>query len=73
MHIVCECALRDCTEGIDVPLDVFESTRDHELRFLVLPGHMLREIEREVQHGDGWTVVEKHGPAAAGVVEEARP
>lgn len=71
LHIVCECALRDCTDELDVPSEVFDEVREHEQRFLILPGHQLREVEREVGHGDGWAVVEKHGEAAEAVREES--
>ena len=71
MHIVCECALRDCTEELDVPVEVFDEVREHEQRFLIVPGHLFREVEREVGRGETWAVVEKYGAAAEGVREES--
>jgi hypothetical protein len=62
-EFLCECARTDCTQRIDVPIDVYEQTRARSRHFLVLPGHEQLEYERVVDQGNGWLVVTKIGVA----------
>lgn len=72
LRLVCECALHDCTDGIDVECSVFDELRADQTRFIVCPGHVLHEVEREWQQGNGWMIVEKVGRAARAAKEELR-
>lgn len=53
-----------------VPTQVFEDAREEQRRFLVVPGHVLSDVERAVIEGDGWILVEKHGAAARAAEQE---
>lgn len=70
---VCECGHEECTDRIDVPLDVYERVRGNPRRFLVLPGHVLPEIEHVVEETDDWVVVEKDTETAIRVTERHDP
>jgi hypothetical protein len=60
-EFVCECARTDCTQRIDVPVDVYERVRARSRHFIVAPGHEQLEYERVVDQGNGWLVVTKIG------------
>jgi hypothetical protein len=72
LRLVCECALADCDSGIEVSASRFDALRRDDQRYLVLPGHVLHEVEHEIDSGDGWVIVEKHGAAAVAAGQEAR-
>ncbi len=59
---ICECGDTDCVGRLQVPIVVYEETRAHSRRFLVLPSHD-DGFERVVEAGDGYLVVEKGGEA----------
>jgi hypothetical protein len=69
---VCECADDSCTERIHVPLQIYEAVRGHPRHFLVVVGHVNREIERVVDGQAGYAIVEKER-AAADVAEDTDP
>jgi len=60
---LCECGRRDCTEVVQVALEVYEEIREHPARFLILPGHKQLASETVVEQGAGYEVVEKAGAA----------
>jgi hypothetical protein len=60
---LCECGDRRCTRVVEVPLEVYEETRDHPARFVLLPGHEQLHAESVVDEGDGFQIVEKRGVA----------
>jgi hypothetical protein len=66
---LCECGSRDCTEVVQVPLEVYEEIREHPARFLILPGHKQLASEAVVVQAAGYEVVEKAG--AAGEIARA--
>lgn len=62
LHIVCECDDASCTDRLHVPVDAYAEIREDSSLFVVEPGHANPEVERVVDEGTGYTVVEK--PAA---------
>jgi hypothetical protein len=70
---VCECGSDVCTETVEVPLAVYEEARANGRRFLVLPGHVLPEIEKVVDEGNGYVIVEKDTPTASRIAEQHDP
>lgn len=59
---ICECCDLSCTEEIGLSLERYDAIRSNPIRFFLLPGHMNPEIERKVEDGEGYEVVEKIGP-----------
>ena len=69
---VCECADDTCTEQIHVSLKIYETVRAHPRHFLVATGHEDPKVEKIVDSGAGFAVVQKEG-AAAEVAEDTDP
>jgi hypothetical protein len=67
-EIVCECAVEECTERIEISFAEYERVRDNPRAFVVVPGHADPDCERVLSSRDGYEVVEKYGEA--GVVAE---
>jgi hypothetical protein len=58
---MCECALTDCSEMLELTLDEYAHVRSKPTWFAVLPEHVVREIERPVEKHDEFWIVEKTG------------
>ena len=69
---LCECAVRDCSATVVVPLADYERVRASGRRFLVVPGHEDPAIETVVEATERYRIVEKRGPGIA-VAEEHDP
>jgi hypothetical protein len=63
--IVCECADSECLRALSVPASVYQDARRFPTRFIVVDGHQVDELERIVEQGNGYTVVEKLGTGAS--------
>lgn len=61
VQIVCECGDGRCHEMVAISVAEYESLRRRPSRFAVRHGHELLEIERVVERGDRFLVVEKLG------------
>jgi hypothetical protein len=72
-RIVCECGLDDCTEPIDLTLGEYTAVRENPIRFLLVPGHELPDVERVVEEREGYNVVEKLPGEPAEVAREGYP
>jgi hypothetical protein len=59
----CECARLDCNCMVSLTPRDYQHVRASPRRFLVAPGHEVREIETVVETGDGYVVVEKRDEA----------
>jgi hypothetical protein len=59
LSVVCECGDGECIATIDVPTGEYERVRANPQRFIVLPGHVIPDVEIVVAGGDGYEVVEK--------------
>ena len=74
MEFLCECARLDCTETISMSMAEYERIRSSPTRFPIKVGHDFPEIERVIEAGDGYAVVEKEGVAAEEVAKlDPRP
>jgi hypothetical protein len=56
---ICECSSDACAEMVEIALNEYEAIRAHGARFVVLPGHQDRELERVVDGNGRFVVVEK--------------
>ena len=69
--IACECSDTACLEMIEISADDYLTVRNEPRHFVVLPGHIVPQIETVVAENGGWIVVEKteeiaeHVPALA--------
>ena len=57
----CECAERSCASVVPLSPDEYEHVRAESDRFLVLPGHLIPDVERVLEEHETYCVVEKLG------------
>lgn len=63
--VVCECAEPICDRTFEVTVAEYEAVRNDPRRFMVVPEHMMPDIEDIVERLEGFVVVLKHdGPVA---------
>lgn len=70
---ICECGDAECADRVPVPLSVYERIRSNPRRFVVLPGHVLSEVEHVVEETPGYVIVEKDTEAAIRITERHDP
>ena len=68
----CECSNTSCTERFEMSRSDYAHVRSSSTQFVVIPGHETPEVERVVEHREGYLVVEKFGEGAAIAQEEDR-
>lgn len=59
LHFYCECADENCRIRVPIPLDRYAEIHRNRKRFVIVPGHEVVEVEKVVEHGDEYAVVEK--------------
>jgi hypothetical protein len=70
IRIGCECALIGCDVDVTLAGADYRRVREHPVRFVVAPTHVIPEAERVVEQDEDYVVVEKFsGPATDGVRE----
>jgi hypothetical protein len=60
LPFVCECGRPNCTDGIGLTVAEYESVRRDAMRFVVVPGHEIEDVEDVVDRTDRYVVVRKH-------------
>lgn len=64
-EFLCECGDASCADRVPMTLAAYEELRSSSVRFFVLPGHEIPDVERVVATTPAYTVIEKIGDAAA--------
>jgi hypothetical protein len=67
---LCECADTSCLERVALPVATYERIRSRSTWFVLIPGHEQPDMERVVERGDDYVVVEKQGVAGEIAREE---
>jgi hypothetical protein len=62
---LCECGDETCAEAMEMTPEEFVVVHSAPNRFVVLPGHVLGDVEWVVETGDSYWVVEKRPSAMA--------
>jgi hypothetical protein len=56
----CECGLEDCMEKVRLSPEEYEEARSDSRRFVILPDHLIADVERVVHREEGrFVIVEK--------------
>jgi hypothetical protein len=55
----CECAIASCRDEIRLSQAEYEAVRTVPRYFFVRPGHIVEDLETEVERHDGYVVIEK--------------
>jgi hypothetical protein len=61
IHILCECGLEDCERVLAISRPVYERVRSDPRQFVILPSHLIAEVEAVVLESDGFLIVAKRG------------
>jgi len=69
MPLLCECGDEACTRPLFATPAEYEAVRAFPRRFLVRAGHEILDVERVVEQGSRFTIVEKR-EATAHIVED---
>jgi hypothetical protein len=56
---LCECGDDRCTRTIRLNLQEYEEVRSQPGRFVIVPGHEILDVERVVEAGERYDVIEK--------------
>lgn len=72
-EFICECADPQCTERVEATLEDYEDVRADGACFLLAPGHGDGTIERVVERGDDFHIVEKVHEAARAIARRQNP
>lgn len=64
LPVICECSRADCAMQIEVGIAEYEAVRRHPHRFIVARGHEQPDLEKVVEEGHAYVIVEKLGAAA---------
>ena len=70
---VCECGDGVCTKRIAMTLAEYELVRSDPRRFVIVDGHEAPAVERVVERGERFSVVEKDAGEPAALAVETDP
>ena len=59
LEFLCECSHEDCIETIGLEITEYDRVRSNPNLFFVTVGHERREVDRVVDQGQGYILVEK--------------
>ena len=74
LDIICECGHPTCDERLSIPPEAYEEVRADPLRFLIVRGHEIPDVEDVVRETESYAVVRKHpgDPAQVAVTTDPR-
>lgn len=59
IHVLCECGLEECQRVLAITRPVYERVRSDPRRFVILPSHLISEVEDVLQESDEFLIVAK--------------
>ena len=68
-EFLCECSDTGCAERVRLTLDEYRHVREDGTRFIVVKGHVVKEIERVVESAQDHAIIEKDGHAGRVAIE----
>ena len=64
VYFVCECGNPECRDGVPLALRDYMAIRANPLRFGVVPGHEIPDVETVIERHDDYLVIEKPAEVA---------
>jgi hypothetical protein len=61
IHVACECGLEDCARVLAITRSVYERVRSDPRQFVILPSHLITDVEDVVEESDTFLIVAKRG------------
>jgi hypothetical protein len=71
-EFLCECSNEDCIESVMLDLKDYERIRSDANLFVVVPGHERLEVDRVVDQGHGYVLVQKTAEVASVIATDPR-
>ena len=59
IHVACECGLEDCGRVLAITRPVYERVRSDPRQFVILPAHLITDVEDVVEESDTFLIVAK--------------
>ena len=59
LDFVCECGNDDCIDKVTLDVREYERVRSNATLFLIATGHEMLDVERVVDQGDGYLLIQK--------------
>ena len=59
LDFLCECSKEACIDTVTLEITEYERIRAHPNLFVLTPGHEVLEVDRVVDQGNGYVLVEK--------------
>jgi hypothetical protein len=60
LHFYCECADEHCTDRIILTMAEYQKIHKNRNRFIIVPGHEVRSVEKVIEKKPAYTVVKKN-------------
>jgi hypothetical protein len=77
IHVACECGLEDCERVLAITRPVYEQVRSDPRQFVILPSHLMSEVEDVVQEsevfGTKFLIVAKRGGKSEDIAVRTDP
>jgi hypothetical protein len=73
IHVLCECGLEDCERVLAITRPVYVRVRSDPRQFVILPPHLISEIEDVVLGSDGFLIVAKRGETPEDIAVRTDP
>lgn len=69
--VMCECAITECDDMIEIEPDAYRHVRSSARWFVIRPDHIIEGAEQLVEDHTSWWIVEKIGAGARVAEREA--
>lgn len=59
ISFTCECSDANCNQKIELPLEDFKVAHQYDDRYIIVPGHEQKDIEKVIDRAGNFVIVEK--------------
>ena len=73
IHMACECGLEDCGRVLAITRPVYERVRSDPRQFVILPSHLIADVEDVVEESDTFLIVAKREGTPADIAVSTDP
>jgi hypothetical protein len=73
IHMACECGLEDCGRVLAITRPVYERVRSDSRQFVILPSHLITDVEDVVEESDTFLIVAKREGTPADIAVSTDP
>ena len=73
IHVLCECGLEDCERVLAITRPVYQRVRSDPRQFVILPSHLIADVEDVVRESEGVLIVAKRGGTPEAIAVRTDP